>query len=690
MKKLIQQQKPSCSGLKIKAIALFLLFTAINLSGLRAQYILKDSFEGESLNRSIWGVTWWTPHGQLDQGIEPEIVTSPVRYGEHAVKIRAQYNWNNIIDYTRTEITGKRSDNGQHMTFFYPGRENWIGFSVYLPADWETDPISEELLFQLHGNQGDRSPSLALVVDGTEWYWHIQWGAKPNDPGIDGKKTIWRGDYEKGEWIDFVIHARWSYSDNGYGFMEIWKNGESLVQHSGPNCYNDDMKIRGPQTGVYKWNWSDGSDFTATERTVYLDEFKVGGRYSTYEDVVPGQPGIVVRAAFRAKREPCSPQVKFENKSFSTLDGIDSYAWDFGDGETSNKKSPKHYYSSPGIYPVKLIVVDGELSDTVVNNVTLRFASEPTDVSATTNNDGTLTLKATGTGIINWYDTIAGGELLGSGSVFTTSVTNKKVFYAENVIGGMESATGGNMDKGTGNYYKWDDNDAMWGLKFNADYDCTLKNVTVYNGESENGSYVGERTFTLIDNNMDTIAQTTLNVVEGEQKLALNMNVPAGNGYALLSDRHVGLWRTTEGVSYPYPVGNYVTITGGVRYDGLPITDGYHFFYNWEVDVDVPSCASRRVATDGSTSVEENLSNKITIYPNPANRFLYIDALPEVKTNYLIKLFNSNMQLVKAVSSKGTDKVKINIDNLTPGIYFCKVSSPDNTVLMMKKIVVIQ
>jgi len=284
---ILQYSKNYTTNFRVLIFSLVLFI--LSIFNTKSQIILEDSFEGKTLNGKNWDVTWWVPGGQLNNGIKPEIVTSPVRYGKHAVKIEAQYNWNSVSNYTRTEITGKRNDTGNHHTFFYPGEENWIGFSVYLPKNWKTDHSSEELLFQLHGNQGDRSPSLGLYVDGHKWYWHIRWVAKPNERKIDGEKNLWKGEYEKGEWVDFVIHAKWSYSNDDYGFMEIWKNGTSLFKHKGPNCYNDDLKIRGPQTGIYKWNWSNGNKFDVSERIIYLDEYKVGGANSTYDDVAPGK-----------------------------------------------------------------------------------------------------------------------------------------------------------------------------------------------------------------------------------------------------------------------------------------------------------------------------------------------------------------------------------------------------------------
>lgn len=263
-----------------------LLAIVLNTTSVSAQIIFSDGFEDDTLNTNHWGITWWTPHGQLDTGIYPEIVSSPVRSGKHAVKIEARYQWGGVDDYERTEITANRNDTGEHLTFFYPGKEYWIGFSVYMPEEWVPDYKSEELVFQLHGNEGSRSPSLGLYIDGDDWYWYSRWGAKPENPDIDGEKTLWKATFEKGQWVDWVIHAKWSYNEDG--FLEIWKNDTSIYRGYGPNCYNDSLKIRGPQTGIYKWNWGEKRDFEVSERFVFLDDFKVGEAHSGYNDVAPG------------------------------------------------------------------------------------------------------------------------------------------------------------------------------------------------------------------------------------------------------------------------------------------------------------------------------------------------------------------------------------------------------------------
>ncbi len=664
-------------------LIVFILLTP----GLKAQIIFQDGFESGKLDRNKWDVTWWTDH-QLPDGIQPEIVTSPVRAGKYAVKMRIEYQWNGVENYDRTELQAKRNDTGSHISFFDPnGKEYWIGFSCYFPEDWAKDS-KEELIFQFHGNGGGRSPSLALYIDGDEWYWYVRWQPDRNKPDeTAGEKELWRARYQKGVWVDWVLHAIWSYHDDGY--LEIYKNDTSVVVYKGPNCYNDELGIRGPQTGIYKWPWLHGPT-DVTERVIYLDEFAVGGANSSYADVAPS---TVLKADMSYKTGNCESEVSFTNASSSKLGEIDSCLWDFGDGEVSKETNPIHRYAKPGSYKVTLTVFDSTFTDVDTDSVRVYFASLPEDVEQKKNEDGTFTLTATGSGTIYWYDTISAGEVVGTGSPFTTGVTDKTTFYAANVIGGETTFTGGKKEKGSeGDYYKWEDKDAVWGLQFDTETDMELLSVKVYNGESESGSYTGERTFTIVNASGDTVAQKTVEVIEGEQRLELDMAVPAGTGYRLLTDRHVGLWRDTGGASYPYYVGPTVTITGGIRYDGLQPSDRsgyYYFFYDWEVTADLPQCESRRVGTDGTLLVRKNPEDIITLYPNPVKGFLTIDHLPLNANEHTINLYNNTSQLVRHVSSGGKSRVTINTSDLASGLYFCKITEGCH-ILCVKKVMIVK
>ena len=62
--------------------------------------------------------------------------------------------------------------------------------------------------------------------------------------------------------------------------------------------------------------------------------------------------------------DPAAPgvdqPVQFTDRSTDEDDNITTWAWDFGDGATSNERNPKHTYAAAGKYTVKLTVTDAD------------------------------------------------------------------------------------------------------------------------------------------------------------------------------------------------------------------------------------------------------------------------------------------------------------------------------------------
>jgi hypothetical protein len=65
-------------------------------------------------------------------------------------------------------------------------------------------------------------------------------------------------------------------------------------------------------------------------------------------------------------------QVSFTDGSRDANNDIASWAWDFGDGNTSSEQNPIHAYAAPGTYQVILTVTDaGGLTDSKVMDVSV-------------------------------------------------------------------------------------------------------------------------------------------------------------------------------------------------------------------------------------------------------------------------------------------------------------------------------
>ncbi len=80
-------------------------------------------------------------------------------------------------------------------------------------------------------------------------------------------------------------------------------------------------------------------------------------------------------------------EVQFNNSSSDTDDGVESYFWDFGDGNTSNEADPSHTYADGGTFAVELTVTDtcGE-TDSRTRNVQVAANNAPVaDFSASAN-----------------------------------------------------------------------------------------------------------------------------------------------------------------------------------------------------------------------------------------------------------------------------------------------------------------
>jgi hypothetical protein len=69
--------------------------------------------------------------------------------------------------------------------------------------------------------------------------------------------------------------------------------------------------------------------------------------------------------------------VSFKNNSFQ---GIQTYFWEFGDGQTSTEKNPAHIYQNPGVYSVTL-TVGGPSGSSTEKKIKLIRAGEPSSVT---------------------------------------------------------------------------------------------------------------------------------------------------------------------------------------------------------------------------------------------------------------------------------------------------------------------
>ena len=162
----------------------------------------------------------------------------------------------------------------------------------------------------------------------------------------------------------------------------------------------------------YLWNFDDGSTSTQQNPT---HQFSASGNYNV-SLVVTTAGGCSASttntstvfplpvANFTASPVCFGNSINFANVSSISTGNISSQIWDFNDSYTSTQNSPSHNYSSPGNYPVSLIVTSNKgCKDTVIQNATvyaLPIANAGSDQTICLG--GTVTLTATGGSSYTW------------------------------------------------------------------------------------------------------------------------------------------------------------------------------------------------------------------------------------------------------------------------------------------------
>jgi PKD repeat protein len=113
-------------------------------------------------------------------------------------------------------------------------------------------------------------------------------------------------------------------------------------------------------------NTSDGADFHSSESSSVMARPKLNVTYSV--PTGPGNDDPVAGFTLSCTDLDCS----FTDTSTDSDGSISSWAWDFGDGNSSGAQSPAHSYTSAGTYNVVLTVTDDDdASNQTNNNVTV-------------------------------------------------------------------------------------------------------------------------------------------------------------------------------------------------------------------------------------------------------------------------------------------------------------------------------
>lgn len=271
---------------------------------------------------------------------------------------------------------------------------------------------------------------------------------------------------------------------------------------------------------------------------------------------------------------PCDGFIQFTDQSTQVPQ---SWAWDFGDGNSSTQQNPTHTYTSSGTYTVTLIVTNTLGADTSTQSITVALLDPPmmTDGEACINNPVTMSGTVNGSGYIQWQDN--NGNVVAAGPTYTTPPLAANTSYqAYNIISFPAQNVGPvNANFGTGNYH---------GTTFTGTVEFTASDALTILSAWVDADGAGNRDLFLFDDQGNTVQQITVNIPDGQSRINLGFQVPGPGDYSV-GGTGVDLYRNNTGASYPYTLANVMTITGSPAGP-----DFYYYLYDLEVQKD--SCIS--------------------------------------------------------------------------------------------------
>ena len=276
---------------RLKSITVFLVIFII--TDLNAQLINRNfGFENGSWQNE-WRDSNKRPVSDSNRGIE--LVEDPTRVGKYSLRFYHQ-------DYKRCEIVPNYYDDYKGNKIipghFLVDEEYWLGVSLYL-KDWNTNPSEWNTLLQTHGTPYENDWSCGAGHNGMTIYTTWDYLRRKNFLKIHAEEIknakiansgssaigdpVWEIPCPENQWLDFVFHFKYSYSDDG--FIKVWFNGELIVDLSGSTCYYLDKcgRPRDPRYVLKIGSYKEEKKFNYRE--MFVDEIRIGGEDASYQDV---------------------------------------------------------------------------------------------------------------------------------------------------------------------------------------------------------------------------------------------------------------------------------------------------------------------------------------------------------------------------------------------------------------------
>lgn len=185
-----------------------------------------------------------------------------------------------------------------------------------------------------------------------------------------------------------------------------------------------------------------------------------------------------------------------------------------------------------------------------------------------------------------------------------------------------------------------------------------------------------DRDLVLLDSLGNELYRETIFIEDGVQKVNVDLPVPLGQGLQIGFEAGADLFRSSEGVAYPYEIEEVLSINSSSA-NGNASSDFYYYLFNWEISTNT-SCESERVAVNGTVDICTSTGNleelSFNVYPNPFGDVVHL-AIPY--NHVQLNVYESQGKKVDTkYFSSGNQSYQAN--HLNPGVYLFELITAES------------
>ncbi len=346
------------------------------------------------------------------------------------------------------------------------------------------------------------------------------------------------------------------------------------------------------------------------------------------------------------------------------------YLWSTGsDEQTIEVTGPGEYF----------VLVNGycktQSSDTLV--LEYLIPDVPVTQQDTFSEGEAALLTALGDSIV-WYD-VDGNQIATGSELVINDLTTSTTFFAHNFspIPGQTYHVGPADQAGN---TKYNASFVNGGLLFDVLQPIILEQLTVFTDSA------GARIIEISGSTF--FFEYQVDLLPGETQVPLQVEIPVGTytistnsdlNNLVFGDASPILWRSSDGVNYPYDISGVVSITNSTFGE-----DFYYYFYDWVVSTADQYCSSDPVAVTAFLDIEvatnnPNEDHSILISPNPTDGVTQLTITSAYSSEIIVSSVDGVVLQQNKVDA-GTSSMTIDLSVYPAGTYILQAVRNEQTI----------